>query len=327
MNKKLFILPIALFALTLGACEGLGKPKEPKFDKYSNVVTYEQFMDALNEEPFLKRMDENYKPESHTLKVEEMAISEAVDKIVKGKEESVLSSTKTSAKAEQTNTYDQGSTLIKVKGSSSTTYEGKQNTTSQATVKYTVKSKKDQMFLEGKVEGEDFVIGTDALDKTYWTLGKVVENVNGVVEFAKSQYLAPLMDLVGIAMSYASSTEDEQKKFAFYKDDSLYTVVYADSETNDIHDSDDSVVGVQAQSTENKLQMKFEDKKIVTKVLEKSNTKQEYTKDTLSYPAGYTYTSDDTEGTTYTFEIKSQSLSAPSYTDYRNISSSVGPLS
>ena len=327
MNKKLFILPIALFALTLGACEGLGKPKEPKFEKYANVVTYEQFVDAVNEEPFIKRMDEDYKPESHTLKIEQMGISETASKIVKGKEESVLLSEKTYAKAEQTNTYDQGSTLIKVKGSSNTTYEVKQNTTSQATMKYTIKSKTDQMFLEGKVDGEDVVIGTDALDKTYWSLGKVVENLNSIAEYAEGQYLAPLMDLIGIMMSYESSTEDEQKKYAFYKDDSLYTAVYADSETNDIKDLDNNVVGKEVDSTELKVQMKFADKKIVTKTLKKDNYKEEFTKEAYGYEAGYTYTKDETDGRTYTFEIKSQSLSAPNYTSYRKISASAKPIS
>ena len=325
MKKKLLILPVALFALTLGACKGFSDSKEPKFEKYENKVEVDKFAEDFSDDAFVKRISAlDFKVSDYALKQTKFEKQEMKEASSDDKKATVYESYLQKEKSSLELAYDKDNTFISEKISNQTYLEGTSAVGEKATQKIDISSKSELLFLEAKVDDAESIVGIEKATKTYW-VASLVSEYDSIEIAANSRFTEGFGTIMGILLAYEGATEEEKKDYSFYSDARVFTVVYENEEKQEYKDSDDKVYATMTTKTSGKVQIIFADTSYDVRYSTTQSSKMTYIQEHNYTPKGTVATMDTVDYRTFKAEEKDQSLSAPEYRTYLRITSSVEP--
>ena len=252
--KKMKILPLVLALPLLVGCNK--QRIEPKFAKEGEKVEFDAFNDALQADmkasPFFSE-EENFVVPSFKADISMNVLNKSTYSR-DGKEiesEVALAKNKASGQADSVNG------IIKGKVQAEESYEYKTPETT-----FTRKAKKTQNSLIQKstVDEGEFMVELDLDAKTYETKHLIDEthpyNNYYNTEAGEAISMAYSM-LILLEMGYSSSSDEEKAKFAFYKNDKIYTATYTTENTQEYKNAEEVVTKVKVEKTVMKTQVDF----------------------------------------------------------------------
>ena len=312
--KKIKIIPaVALVALMSGCTTNENfSMKKPSFTKQGSEVTYSEFtsnyleakskVDFFNEDAYVAK--DGTQSESSFIVVK--------DSLKDGKK-TINSSIKKYLDKEETK-FDVDNSVLSEKRTHKEYKEAKGPSIND---KKTYFADINTTYQPGKVENENMFLKVNELTKEY-SPSKFINETHTVEDVFTSLVYDTLTDLFSYNTLFdVEMSEEDQAKYKFYKNGTVFTCVRQTSEETENKTSDLVVWGTTTVKTYHKFQIDLKPGAVKAKAVFETSSKTVSNIDNDNYPAGFVYEVSDIEYIDYSMAYKNVDLKAKDLSNYR----------
>ena len=305
--KKNFILVLPIFALTLSGCNEI---ESPKFKKYSNEVSYQDFLQEVTG----KKFDEFFTFESSMEGSAKTTIQSEEKTYSYGRLESDVITTSKKDYSFKYDSVNQRSNFNE-KEEVVTTFQGFGGSRQSANLLKASRQYQMHTFDDEEEEGKtvDKLISIDKAQKAYY----LETETGSVANLAAYKSMSGLL-VFSIYISLYSLLEPEvRESIRFYNDNSILSVYSYSEIQRGNKDSDNNVISITKETTETIFQLELtKEKKVVFRYSDISTTEITYLVDTSKHYKNDTELKKNINYQTSKFEIKDLTINEIDVSDY-----------